>query len=157
MAHRKTQDTAQDAQGRLRWKLHLIKRLYERGYSKQDILELFRLLDWMMRLPEQLELTFRHEIRQFEEEKQMPYISSIERLGREEGRQEGRREGRLEEREEIIRALLLSRFSVIDEELAAVVERLMQIPAVEFGNALSTLSSLSREELLKHFGENSIH
>lgn len=87
----------------------------------------------------------------------MPYISSIERLGREEGRQEGRREGRLEEREEIIRALLLGQFSVIDEELAAVVERLMQIPAVEFGNALSTFSSLSREELLKRFGENSIH
>lgn len=157
MAHRKTQDTTQDAQGRLRWKLHLVKGLYEHGYSRQDILELFRLLDWMMRLPEQLELTFRDEIRQFEEEKHMPYISSIERLGREEGLQEGRLEGRLEEREEITRALLIGRFGVIDEDLAAVVERLTQMPVAEFGNALSTLSSMTREELLTRFGRNSIH
>jgi hypothetical protein len=34
MAHRKTQDTAQDVQGKLRWKLQLVKGLYDRGYSK---------------------------------------------------------------------------------------------------------------------------
>jgi flagellar biosynthesis/type III secretory pathway protein FliH len=129
------------------------KGLYEGGLTKQDIVELFRLLDWMMQLPESLELAFRDEIRQFEEEKHMPYISSIERLGREEGRQEGRQE----EREDIVRALLIRWFDVIDEELMTVVARLTQMPTTEFGNALTTIASITREELLKRFGESSIH
>src|SRR5579883_1912090 len=61
MAHRKTQATTQDARERLQWKLRLIKGLYRRGYSRQDIIEIFGVLDRMMRLPEPLELTFRDE------------------------------------------------------------------------------------------------
>ena len=30
----------------MRWKTHLARRLYERGYQRQDILELFRFIDW---------------------------------------------------------------------------------------------------------------
>lgn len=157
MAHRKTQETSRNATERLQWKLRLIKGLYERGFTRQDIVELFRLLDWMMQLPEPLELTFRDELRQFQEEKQMPYVTSIERIARQEGIQEGRQEGRLEERQDIVRSLLSSRFGVIDEELMTVLERLTQMPAAEFGSALSTLSSLTREELLTRFGRDSIH
>lgn len=105
MAHRKTQDMTQAARERLQWKLRLIKGLYKRGYSRQDILDIFGILDRMMRLPEPLELTLLDELRQFEEENQMPYISSIERIGRQ------------EERHDIIRNILVSRFGVIDEEL----------------------------------------
>ena len=145
MAHRKTQDTAQDAQGRLRWKLHLVKGLYDRGYNRQDILELFRLLDWMMRLPEPLELTFRDELKQFEEEKQMPYVTSIERIGRQ------------EERQDIIRSLIVSRFGNLDEALESVAESLTQQPTAEIGDLLLTLSTLSREEILERFGQKPIH
>lgn len=150
MAHRKAQDTAQDAQGRLRWKLHLIKGLYERGYSRQDILELFRLLDWIMRLPEQLELRFRDAIRQFEEEKHMPYISSIERLGREEGIQQGQQE----KAKNLIQSLLIKRFGVLDEELSSVIELLAQMPDDEVAGLLLTCS---RAELLACFGRNTLH
>ena len=44
----------------------------------------------MMRLPEPLELVFRDELKQFEEENQMPYMSSFERIERQEGRVEER-------------------------------------------------------------------
>jgi hypothetical protein len=144
MAHRKTQDTTQDVQGRLRWKLTLIKGLYERGYGRQDILELFRLLDWMMRLPESLELTFRDELKQFEEEKQMQYVTSVERIGRQEGRQE--------ERQDMVRSLLVTRFGTLDEELETVVKSIMQQPSADIGNLLLTLSTLSRNEILEQFG-----
>jgi len=50
--------------------------------------ELFRLIDWLMVLPQGLEVAFRRELISFEEEKTMPYITSIERIGREEGRRE---------------------------------------------------------------------
>ena len=42
-----------------------------------------------MTLPPELEHRFREELELFEEEQKMPYITSIERLGREEGLQEG--------------------------------------------------------------------
>jgi hypothetical protein len=148
MAHRKTQDTTQDVQGRLRWKLTLIKGLYDRGYGRQDILELFRLLDWMMRLPESLELTFRDELKQFEEEKQMQYVTSVERIGRQEGRQE--------ERQDMIRSLMVTRFGTLDEDLEAVVMSITQQPSTEIGNLLVTLSTLSRDEILKQFGKEAI-
>ena len=63
-----------------------------------------------MELPAELQEEFRNDLHHFEEERRVPYLSSIERLakkeGREEGRQEGREEGRQEGREEGARAEL---------------------------------------------------
>jgi len=39
----------------LQWKLRLIRRLYERGYARQDVLELLRFIDWVLTLPAGLE------------------------------------------------------------------------------------------------------
>ncbi|MBM4458124.1 MAG: hypothetical protein FJ011_10225 [Chloroflexi bacterium] len=49
MAHLKTLATRGDASERLHWKLNLIRGLYDGGYSKTDILELFRVIDWLCR------------------------------------------------------------------------------------------------------------
>ena len=49
-----------------------------------------------MVLPEGPEREFQQELREFELEKQMPHITSIERFGIEKGREEGREEGRAE-------------------------------------------------------------
>jgi hypothetical protein len=48
IAHLKTQATNGNPLSRLQWKLTVAKSLYQRGYSRQDILELFRLINWMM-------------------------------------------------------------------------------------------------------------
>jgi hypothetical protein len=58
--------------GRRVWKLRLVRGLYERGYSREDIQQLFRFIDWLMELPEDLDEQFRQDVQQFEEEKQMP-------------------------------------------------------------------------------------
>ncbi len=60
--------------------------------------ELFRLIDWIMDLPDDMQEAFRTDVFRFEEEKQMPYLSSIERLARKEGLEQGREEGREEGR-----------------------------------------------------------
>lgn len=78
------------------WKFVLTRRLYERGYERQDRLNLFRFLDWLMELPEELKQTFRVELEQYERERQMRYITLIEQIMREEIRQEGRQEERRE-------------------------------------------------------------
>jgi hypothetical protein len=91
MAHLKARSEKQGP-ARKEWKLRLVRLLIERGYDKKDILELFRFIDWLITLPEDLEIAFRFDVLQLMEEKKMPYVTSIERLARKEGRKEGRKE-----------------------------------------------------------------
>jgi hypothetical protein len=58
MAHLQNRATRRDPEGRLQGKLRLVRRLYERGYARQDILELFRFIDWVLTLPPGLERRF---------------------------------------------------------------------------------------------------
>ncbi|MDB9411298.1 hypothetical protein [Microcystis aeruginosa] len=59
--------------------------MYEQGYQREDILNLFKFIDWLMTLPTELEKEFQQELNQYEEEKRMPYITSVERMGMEKG------------------------------------------------------------------------
>ena len=93
LAHLLTQQTAGDPVNREQWKLRLMRSLYERGKSSDEIRQMFRVIDWMMDLPPALAIQFRAALEQIEEEKKMPYVTSIERLAKEEGREEGREEG----------------------------------------------------------------
>ncbi|MFP4438541.1 MAG: cytosolic protein [Chloroflexaceae bacterium] len=88
MAHLTAQETRQDAPERARAKLHLTRRLYELGYSRTDIINLFHFIDWLLRLPEELEQQFWQEIEAWEEAQKMPYISSVEQRGIQKGRRE---------------------------------------------------------------------
>lgn len=81
MAHLKAQQTRDDAEGRKASKLYLTRRLYERGYEREDVIHLFGFIDWVMSLPEALEQEFWIEVIQYEEERRMPYITSVERSG----------------------------------------------------------------------------
>ncbi|BAZ83617.1 transposase [Sphaerospermopsis kisseleviana CS-549] len=82
MAHLRTQATTRNLTGRLQWKLSLVKRMYELGYSREKILQLFDLIDRLMTLPPDLDLNFKTELQRFEGEKEMTYITSIQRIER---------------------------------------------------------------------------
>ena len=129
LAHLAAQETRGDAARRQQVKLALTRRLYERGYSRERVLSLFRFIDWLLELPGEQETAFWQEIQVYEEERAMPYVTSVERLGvergREEGRQEGREEGRQEGRQEgrdegireALRRVAQARFGVAPEAL----------------------------------------
>jgi hypothetical protein len=119
-AHLTTQQTTQDPQGRYLGKLRLAKSLYQRGYSRQDILELFKLIDWMMTLPDMSESEFKQEIRRFEEDLQMPYVTSFERLAR----QEGLDEGILQKGREDVIDVLTIRFSDVPPSLVEAINQI---------------------------------
>jgi hypothetical protein len=119
-AHLTTQQTNQDPQGRYQGKLRLAKSLYQRRYSRQDILELFRLIDWMMSLPDRIESEFKQEIRRFEEDLQMPYVTSVERLAR----QEGLDEGILQKGREDVIDVLTIRFSDVPPSLVEAINQI---------------------------------
>jgi len=85
MAHLKMQETKQDKPSRKVWKLRLIRQLHESGYNKNDILNLFHFIDYLLHLPKALEAEFWQELKTYEEERKVPYITSVERIGYERG------------------------------------------------------------------------
>jgi hypothetical protein len=82
-------ETRRDLRRRLHWKLTLTKMLYDQGYDEKTIVTLLRFLDWVMHLPKELQRDYRDEMERFEEERKMPYVTTIERMGIEQGRQQG--------------------------------------------------------------------
>jgi len=82
-----------DAEMRRAWKFRLTRLMYDRGYARKTILELFRVIDWMLQLPSGLEAAFRQDLYAFEESKQMPYVTTVERAGIEKGLQQGEQIG----------------------------------------------------------------
>ncbi|MBI4605354.1 MAG: hypothetical protein HY721_25605 [Planctomycetes bacterium] len=106
LAHLKRQEAGKDAERKLSVKKELVRLLYERGYKRGDSMRLFKFLDWLVRLPPELDDRFEGWISEYERRRTMPYVTSIERIGERRGRKEGRAEGL----EEAIGAFLRSRF-----------------------------------------------
>jgi hypothetical protein len=77
----------------LDWKTRLVRGLYDLGLDRQDILDLFRFIDWLLVLPADLERQFREGLESWEAERRMPYLSSLERDAIEKGLQQGLRQG----------------------------------------------------------------
>ncbi len=93
MAHLKAVETAKDQESRYRWKLELIRHLYEQGRNRQEILELFRFIDWVLELPAEQEEQLWQEVKKFEERQKMQYVTSVERIGMQKGMEEGMEKG----------------------------------------------------------------
>lgn len=89
IAHQTHKQPLQRKEGKFR----LMRLLYERGYQRQDILELLRFIDWMLRLPEILELQCKQEMILIEQEQKMKYVTSWERFARAEGETKGEAKG----------------------------------------------------------------
>jgi hypothetical protein len=92
LAHLESMKSRGDAEQRRIGKIRLIKSLYDR-WGRDDVRRLVRLIDWLIRLPRTLELKVREEVEAFEQEKQMPYVTSFERLAKEEGEAIGEARG----------------------------------------------------------------
>lgn len=121
LAHLKTLETRDSPEARALWKLRLVRGLYERGLSREDILELFRFINWVMDLPIELEAPFWQEVKQLKEERQMPYLTNLEQMfidrGRVEGLAEGREEGRAEGLREALAVVLQLKFKTAGKRL----------------------------------------
>jgi hypothetical protein len=68
-AHLRAIETRHDLESRREWKLRLVKELLIGNFSKDDVRALFRLIDWMMTLPADLEEAFRMDVHKYEQEK----------------------------------------------------------------------------------------
>jgi predicted transposase YdaD len=140
VAHLLTQQTKGNAHRRRIAKWHLTKQLYQRNWDRQRIINLYRVIDWIMSLPKELDARLHEGIVQWERRNAMTYLSSIERIGmeigmkkgeelgwrkgleegRQAGRQEGRQEGRREALLEMLTILLTERFGKLDAMSSAI-------------------------------------
>jgi len=126
-AHLSAQDTAGLAPVRRGAKLGLVRQLYRVGYMKEDLLELYRLIDWLLDLPMVEERLFLQDVAEIEEEVRMRYITSAERIGREDGLAEGlaeglvlgKLEGALEGQRKALRRIVAARFGAVSPDLEA--------------------------------------
>jgi len=73
-------------------KFAITRRLYEKGMKKEEVINLYLFIDWLIGLSKPFELEYLNEVYQLEEAKKMPYISNAERFGKEEGFKEGKLE-----------------------------------------------------------------
>ena len=89
MAYLKAKETRRDPQERLAWKLKFLRSLYNHGWTRQQILDVFHKIDWFLELPDNLELQVREQLVQLESEEAMPHVTGIERIAKREGRAEG--------------------------------------------------------------------
>ncbi len=83
-----------------------MRQLYDRGMSGKDIRNLYEFIDWTMMLPGDLETEFWQELKTFEREQSMAYVTNAERIGQEIGRKHGLEEGRAKKTEEIALKML---------------------------------------------------
>jgi hypothetical protein len=89
LAHLKAMQTKDNPADRRAWKIRLVRNLYDRGFSANDVRELFRVIDWLMELPQPLRDVFWEEVDRIQQEKQMPFISTPERYGHVRGLRQG--------------------------------------------------------------------
>lgn len=143
MAHLKAQATQRDSPQRKESKLSLIRRLYEQGYERREILNLFRFIDWVMILPKGLEREFWQELKAYEEERRMPYISSVERMGFEQGLEQGLEQGVQQEARSLVLRLLTRKVGTLSESVKAQVNALAITQLEALGEALLNFSSPS--------------
>jgi hypothetical protein len=128
-------------------KFRLVRLLYERGYSRQEVINLFRFIDWVLQLTPELEEVFDEALEQLEKEKKMTYISSLERRAISRGVEQGRVEtGRVN-----LLLLLQSKFSVLPPVIVTYIQTLEDADHLQllFNRALTAVS-LDDMDILPH-------
>ena len=100
LAHHYTWSTKNEQTRRRRFKVHLTRLLFHKGYSLKEVEGLFKVLDWMMRLGQEESIIFTQEVLSLKEDPTMSaYVNTFEWVFTEQGRELGRQEGRQEGKE----------------------------------------------------------
>jgi flagellar biosynthesis/type III secretory pathway protein FliH len=148
--------TKKDLGKQFYWKKRLIQLGYERRYTRDQIVDLFTFIDWVIVMPQELEQKLEGEMNEFEKVQHMEYMSGFERRaiergmakGLEQGIEKGMEKGRLQTLREGIVDILEARFQQVPYE---VTEELKEINDSQRLKVLLRLTSItpSPDEFLK--------
>jgi hypothetical protein len=126
LAYLRLHQTKMRRRERLEWKIALATGLDEKGFTEDTRNDLLNFIDWLLALPEPLEIEFGDAMKKHEEEKNMAYVTSFERIALKKGRAEGREEGREE------KAVEMAVMMIRDGYQRAVVLRLTGITGEQY-------------------------
>lgn len=115
LAHLSAKQTRKDLQARFDQKFSLTRRLYERGLSREAIMNLYKFIDWVLTLPKDLEIRYNDCIHALKQEKTMGYITSGERISMEKGYKQGIAQGMQQGEYSLLLRLLERKFNSISE------------------------------------------
>lgn len=115
MAQLQAQQTRKNSVQRLASKIQIGRLMYRHQYSRTNILQLIRLIDWMMALPPELEPAFEQAMITIEQEHKMAFVTSIERLGEKRGLEKGLAKGLREGESLLLQRQLIRKFGPLSE------------------------------------------
>ena len=104
-------------------KWYLIRKLYDRGYSREEIIALFKFIDWVIRLSATEEIRLWDELQTLEEVNRMPYVTSVERIGMERGLQQGAQQGA----QQTLLEILDERFGELPDTVSAAIHQIQDL------------------------------
>jgi hypothetical protein len=141
MAHLRTKATNSNLSAREQWKWNLARLLYERGYNRKEIVDLYKVIDLMMALSPDLQLSFEEKLANYQEELKMPLLTNIEQRTIEQTRKQD------------IFDLLVSRFGNLPQNMTEDIERIQDINILK-QLLISTISVNSLEEFAQIVNSN---
>lgn len=103
-------------------KYRLTKRLYEKGFAKERVKNLYYFIDWLIGLPEALELEYLQNIYTLEESRKMPYISTAEQIGIKKGLSQGLLQGMVQGEARVLLKLLQLKFGAVEKNYREQIE-----------------------------------
>ena len=142
LAQLKANETVHSPETRKQWKLRLARSLYEKGFVKQEIIDLFRFIDWVMALPDALAESFWKEHSAYEEAQKMEYITSVERIGIRKGRHEGHQQGMMVGESTVISRQLERKFGRLPAEYVARLKAADEKNLLNWADSILTAESL---------------
>lgn len=108
-------------------KIGLIRRLRERGYTAEQVIHLYKVVDFMMTLSQEMEQLVQEIVRKFEEESEWP-LTSLEEFAIERGVEKGIQQGLQQGIVELTLHILQRRFG---DTALALEPQLKQVQSVE--------------------------
>ena len=105
-------------------KKSLLKNMLRRGYEREYTGSLLQFIDWMLQLPEGREAELKRELEEESGGRDMPYVTSWERIAKKEGmkigeqrgEQRGEEKGKLEDKQQVLTRLLERKFTLEQAE-----------------------------------------
>lgn len=124
IAHLRTMETRKNLRKRLEYKKELAIHLMELGLPEKKVFSVLRFIDYLMWLPKDMVIEYRHATQEYKEKKKMPFITPCEEIVKEEGINEGIQIGEYKASQEILLEMLIVRFGKIPASLKKAIQRI---------------------------------
>lgn len=125
---------------------HLAKNLFEYGYSEQETNRILKLVEWILRLPLDLEPDYLHTLKELTRENKMTYITIAERWATKDGIEKGLQQSR-EAQADLLLRMVQRRFGSTPDDIIQRI-RTAQTPQLETW-ALNLMDATSLDDVFR--------